>query len=85
MSFTVGSPNMTKTFGSYILNFPHTNNSLELIFNPTSISIKKIWRNNRLSAHFIADYFSNFLPMDENDPVYKQKIKESLKSIKDSV
>ncbi|HAC62787.1 MAG TPA: ATP-binding protein [Cyanothece sp. UBA12306] len=68
---------MTKTFGSYISNFPQTNNSLELIFNPTSSSIKRIWRNNRLSAHFIADYFSNFLPIDENDPVYKQKITKS--------
>ncbi|ACK64878.1 conserved hypothetical protein [Rippkaea orientalis PCC 8801] len=68
---------MTKTFGSYILNFPHTNNSLELIFNPTSSSIKKIWRNNRLSAHFIADYFSNFLPIDENNPAYKQRVKNS--------
>lgn len=49
-----------QTFGNFIDKFPPEQDSLELTFTPTSVPLKKRWRNNRLSAYFIADYFTTF-------------------------
>ena len=68
---------MSQIFGDFVESFPLPQDSLELSFTPNSLPIKKRWRNNRLSANFMADYFSNFLPVDENDPAQKRRIKES--------
>jgi len=68
---------MAEIFGDFIEIFPIHQDSLELIFTPNSLPIKKRWRGNRLSAHFIADYFSNFLPVDEDEPAYERRIKDS--------
>jgi hypothetical protein len=64
-------------FGDFIVILPPQHDSLELIFTPSSRPIKQRWKNNRLSAHFVADYFTNFLPIDENDPSHERRIKES--------
>ncbi|MEM9540395.1 MAG: DUF6272 family protein [Cyanobacteria bacterium P01_E01_bin.42] len=64
----------TKTpefFGDFLENFPEPDresDSLELSFSPSSRPIKQRWRNNRLSAHFVADYLSTFFPFSEDDP-----------------
>lgn len=42
--------------------------SLSLRFSPGSIPIKQRWRNNGLSADFLADYVSTFFPRLEADP-----------------
>lgn len=68
---------MTQIFGDFIEHFPPDHDSLELTFTPNYRPIKQRWRSNRLSAHFVADYFSNFLPVDEDDPTYERRIKES--------
>jgi len=68
---------MPQIFGDFVESFPLAQNSLELTFTPNSLPIKKRWRSNRLSANFMADYFSNFLPVDEDDPALKRRIKES--------
>jgi hypothetical protein len=68
---------MPQIFGDFVESFPPVQDSLELTFTPNSLPIKKRWRSNRLSANFMADYFSNFLPVDENDPAQKRRIKES--------
>ncbi|MEG3958950.1 DUF6272 family protein [Microcoleus sp. herbarium2] len=68
---------MPQIFGDFVESFPPVQDSLELTFTPNSLPIKKRWRSNRLSANFMADYFSNFLPIDENDPAQKRRIKES--------
>ena len=68
---------MPQIFGDFVESFPLPQDSLELSFTPNSLPIKKRWRSNRLSANFMADYFSNFLPVDEEDPVQKRRIKES--------
>ena len=68
---------MPQIFGDFVESFPPAQDSLELSFTPNSFPIKKRWRSNRLSANFMADYFSNFLPVDENDPAQKRRIKES--------
>jgi hypothetical protein len=67
---------MLKLFGDFIQIFPPEQDSLELLFTPSSASIRKRWRNQRLSAHFLADYLANFLPLDEEDPNCKKRIKE---------
>ncbi|MEG4293685.1 DUF6272 family protein [Microcoleus sp. C2C3] len=68
---------MPQIFGDFVESFPLPQDSLELSFTPNSLPIKKRWRSNRLSANFMADYFSNFLPVDEDDPAQKRRIKES--------
>lgn len=68
---------MPQIFGDFVESFPPEQDSLELTFTPSSLPIKKRWRSNRLSANFMADYFSNFLPVDEDDPAHERRIKES--------
>ncbi|MEH2295879.1 DUF6272 family protein [Nostoc sp.] len=68
---------MAQIFGDFIEQFPVNHDSLELTFTPDSRPIKQRWRNNRLSAHFLADYFSNFLPVDEDDPTHTRQLKET--------
>ena len=58
---------MQSILGDFINIFPPEHDSLELIFTPNSERIKKRWRNQRLSAHFAADYFVNFLPTVGNN------------------
>ncbi len=64
-------------FGDFIEHFPPEQDALELRFTPSSHPIRKRWRTHRLSAHFMADYFTNFLPIDEDDPSSERRIKES--------
>lgn len=70
-----------QVFGNFIQQFPPTQDSLELNFTPTSLPLKKRWRNNRLSAHFIADYFTTFLPLDDGKKEHQKRIKESQSAI----
>lgn len=64
-------------FGEFIEQFPPEKDSLELTFTPTSVPLKKRWRNNRLSAYFIADYFTTFLPLDDSQIEEQRRIQES--------
>lgn len=64
-------------FGEFIEQFPPEKDSLELTFTPTSVPLKKRWRNNRLSAYFIADYFTTFLPLDDSQIEEQIRIQES--------
>ncbi|MEA5533982.1 DUF6272 family protein [Crocosphaera sp. XPORK-15E] len=68
---------MIEVFGDFTEQFSLHQGSLELIFSPSSIALKKRWRNNRLSAYFVADYFSSFIPVDEDNNQDKKRIKES--------
>ncbi len=72
---------MPQFFGDFIQEFPLEHDSLEITFTPSTRPIKQRWKNNRLSAHFVADYFSNFLPVDEDNPHSKNRIKESKASV----
>lgn len=58
-------------------NLYHHNDSLELVFSPSSHTIKQRWRNNRLSAHFVADYLSTFFPVSDDDPTSESRKKQS--------
>lgn len=69
---------MKEIFGSFIEDFSDEQDSLELIFTPSSHRIKQLWRSRRLSAHFVADYFVNFLPVNQKYPIEgEQWIKET--------
>jgi len=41
---------------------------LQLGFQPSSMPLKERWRNNGLSADFMADYVTTFFPKHEDDP-----------------
>ncbi len=68
---------MTEIFGDFIDEFTPEQDSLELTFSPSSQPIQQRWRNNRLSAYFMADYFSNFLPVAEEDTNRDKRVKQS--------
>ncbi|MTF39176.1 DUF6272 family protein [Cyanobacterium aponinum UTEX 3222] len=70
-----------QTFGNFIDKFPPEQDSLELTFTPTSVPLKKRWRNNRLSAYFIADYFTTFLPLDDSQIEEQKRIHESKSAV----
>ena len=53
---------MTKTFGDYIEHLPDCHEYLRIQFSPSSIPLKQRWRNNGLSADFMADYLTTFFP-----------------------
>lgn len=68
---------MIQIFGEFIEEFPLEHDSLELSFTSSSRPIKQHWSNIRLSAYFVADYFSTFMP-DEPDG-------ERIKEVKNTV
>jgi hypothetical protein len=53
---------MIQIFGDFIDDLPSSEEYLILGFSPSSIPLKQRWRNNGLSADFIADYFTTFFP-----------------------
>jgi hypothetical protein len=57
---------MKEIFGYYV-DKPLNYDQLTVKFSPSSISIKDRWRNNGLSADFMADYLTTFFPKDDSD------------------
>ena len=53
---------MTQKFGDFIDEMPDRQEYLIIAFSPSSISLQERWRNNGLSADFMADYFITFFP-----------------------
>lgn len=66
---------MAQLFGDYEEDSCVSQEYLVLGFSPSSIPVKQRWRNNGLSADFLADYLTTFYPVDPDDPdsVYKRK------------
>ncbi|MEC4805898.1 MAG: ATP-binding protein [Jaaginema sp. PMC 1079.18] len=58
---------MTQIFGDYLTNLSESQEYLIIGFSPSSIPLKQRWRNNGLSADFLADYFATFFPSSENN------------------
>lgn len=58
---------MKKTFGEFNEELPESQEGLTIVFSPTSTPLKQRWRNNGLSADFIADYFTTFFPGGARD------------------
>src|SRR5207247_29678 len=56
---------MTRIFGHFIARKDDHGEHLKIVFSPTSLPIQQRWRNNGLSADFLADYLSTFFPGDD--------------------
>ncbi|MEA5471466.1 slr1658 superfamily regulator [Spirulina sp. 06S082] len=69
------SNSMIEIFGNFIENLPESPEYLILGFSPSSVPLQQRWRNNGLSADFLADYLTTFFPAKEDDPdtQYKQE------------
>lgn len=63
-------------FGDFIDNLPPNYDYLDIGFSANSRPIKQRWRNNRLSAHFVADYLATFLPVSDDDPRSERRKEE---------
>ncbi|MFK5969450.1 MAG: DUF6272 family protein [Candidatus Marithrix sp.] len=64
---------MIKIFGNVIEKPDESEGYLVIGFSPNSISIRQRWRNNGLSADFLADYIVSFFPKTKNNPNYIDK------------
>lgn len=53
---------------------------LTIVFSPSSVPLRERWRTNRLSANFLADYFSTFFP-GEGQPAGMSDPKSELMGI----
>ena len=58
---------MIQNFGDFIEQSA-SQEYLIIGFSPSSIPLKQRWRNNGLSADFLADYLTSFFPGNEDDP-----------------
>ena len=58
---------MERIFGDFIRDLPASKEYLIIGFSPSSISLQQRWRNNGLSADFLADYLTTFFPRTEQD------------------
>ena len=67
---------MNKIFGEFIEDFDSSYQSLELSFDNVDISIKRQWRNHRLSAYFLADYLENLLPINNDHSDINDRLEE---------
>ncbi|MBN2752437.1 MAG: ATP-binding protein [Rhodospirillaceae bacterium] len=61
---------MSETFGAFRENDDAALalESLSLCFSPSLLPLQQRWRNNGLSADFLADYVTTFFPKTEDDP-----------------
>ena len=59
---------MVEIIGDFSEEMGGISDGLTLTFSASSIPLKHRWRNNGLSADFLADYVATFIPKDEDDP-----------------
>ncbi|PSF39465.1 ATP-binding protein [Aphanothece hegewaldii CCALA 016] len=59
---------MIQIYGDYEEELLVNQQFLLISFAPSSIPLKQRWRNNGLSADFVADYMGTFFPISEDDP-----------------
>ena len=57
---------MARTFGDFIEPKEGSGEYLKIGFHPTSIPLQQRWRNNGLSADFLAGYLSTFFPGEDS-------------------
>jgi hypothetical protein len=78
---------MTKILGDFIQDLPEQEGYLVIGFLPNSLSLKKRWENNGLSADFIADYFKNFFvnkqekSLNEEEEIEADNLRDAVKYI----
>jgi hypothetical protein len=59
--------------GDFRQNLPPSKEYLLLSFSPSSIPLQQRWRNNCLSADFLANYLSTFFLGDDEQQPYTTK------------
>ncbi len=60
---------MVTILGDYVEDPPAEEKEyLAIGFSPSSVPLKQRWRNNGLSADFLADYVTTFFPARDDDP-----------------
>ena len=59
---------MEQIFGDFDKHLNLSEEYLIIGFSPSSASLKQCWRNNGLSADFLADYITTFFPVEDNAP-----------------
>ncbi len=59
---------MAQTFGNFVEDESSSPEYLVIGFSSNSIPLKQLWRNNGLSASFIADFLIPFFPITEDVP-----------------
>ncbi len=70
---------MPQIFGEFIEKDSNQEEYLQIGFSPTSISLQERWRNNGLSADFLADYLSTFFPGEDDEALDKRtEIKDAV-------
>lgn len=57
---------MVRIFGDFIEQGMQDQEYLKLGFSPSSLPLQQRWRNNGLSADFLADYLTTFFPGDDD-------------------
>lgn len=73
---------MTQIFGAFVEPEHETKEYLKIGFSPSSVPLQQRWRNNGLSADFLADYLSTFFPGDDDEALDKQaQIKDAVNYI----
>src|SRR5882762_1532309 len=63
---------MIRLFGHFIERKDDDSEHLQIGFSPTSLPIQQRWRNNGLSADFLAGYLSTFFPGDDQAATERQ-------------
>lgn len=70
---------MPQIFGEFMEKESNQQEYLQIGFSPTSISLQERWRNNGLSADFLADYLSTFFPGEDDEALDKRtEIKDAI-------
>lgn len=73
---------MAQTFGDFIEVKEGSGEYLKISFHPASAPLQQRWRNNGLSADFLADYLSTFFPGDDPSSAERQiEIKDAISFI----
>ncbi|MCV6636710.1 DUF6272 family protein [Candidatus Albibeggiatoa sp. nov. NOAA] len=72
---------MAQIFGDYVDEQPTNVEHLIIGFSPTSIPLKQRWRNNGLSADFLADYLQTFFVGDDEEINIRAEIKSAVSYI----
>lgn len=73
---------MNQMFGDYVEISEECGEYLKISFHPGSTSLQQRWRNNGLSADFLAGYLSTFFPGDDSSSAERQtNIKDAISFI----
>src|SRR5687768_13187016 len=70
---------MTQRFGNFIEREAGSGEYLKIGFSPASMPLQQRWRNNGLSADFLADYLITFFPGEDPNSAERQaEIKDAV-------